>query len=239
MARRIGSIAGVVCVFLIIAGPTLAGQKGSGSSIPVTATFRNNCFWQGWEGFEFPCVEPPDRIGSDPNGDWPFPYTNGVNEVRAIIDAAGEFVLDTNTNTGRINRSLYVDFRASDPPEAGLPHHKNWEALGYGWVDAYVITAGGGFTAMRYGDAARWVGLAVNFPYWSVHFGYLPSETDTDRVRVTCVGPAGPGKPCELWDIEALADTTAKLLLVSRKGQTEDYGNYFMPFKVTVRRLTP
>ncbi len=236
MTQRFRIVAWVLCVILAIASLALAGQKGSGSTTPLTATFRNNCFWQGWEGFEFPCVEPPDRIGSDPNGVWPFPYTNGVGEVKVIIDAAGEFVLDTNTNTGRISRSLYVDFRASDPPGEGLPDHPSWELLGYAWVDAYMITAGGAFTTMRPGDT-RPVGLAVHFPYWSVHFGYLSSEEDTDKVQVTCMS-ATPAGQCDTWEIEAFPDTTAKLLLVSRKGQTEDYGNYFMPFKLTVSRLT-
>ena len=235
MIRRIGIIAFILGMILATTTLALAGQKGSGISIPTTAAFRNNCFWQDWVGFEFECIGPPDRIGSDPNGG-SFAYTNGVGEVKVIIDAAGEFVLDTNTNTGRINRSLYVDFRASDPPEAGPPHHDNW-TLGYGWVDAYVITAGGAFSAMRYGDDARWVGLAVNFPYWSIHFRYLPSETDTDQVQVTCVGAPAPGSPCDTWEIDAFPNTRAKLLLVSRKGQTEDYGDFFMPFKLRVSAL--
>ncbi len=235
MIRRVAIIGWILGMILAPTTLTLAGQKGSGSSISVTAEFRNNCFWQGWVGFEFRCDTgiPPDRIGSDPTGVRPFPYTNGVEGVKAIIDATGEFVLDTNTNTGRIHRSLYVDFRASDPAEAGLPDHPNWELLGYAWVDAYMITAGGALTTMRPGET-RFVGLAVNFPSWSVQFGYLPSEIDTVPVQVTCIAP---GSPCTAWEIEVSPKTTAKLLLVSSKGQTEDYGNYFMPFKLTVHTL--
>ncbi len=240
MIRRVGIIAWILGMILATTTLTLAGQKGSGSSIPVTAEFRNNCFWQGWVGFEFLCDTgiPPDRIGSDPTGVSPFAYTNGVEAVKVIIDAAGEFVLDTNTNTGRIHRSLYVDFRVSDPSDAGLPDHPNWELLGYAWVDAYMITAGGGFNAMHYGDPPKSVGLAVNFPSWSVHFRYLPSESEMDTVpvQVTCIGTT-PGSPCDTWEIEAFSNTTAKLLLVSSKGQTKDYGNYFMPFKLTVYTL--
>ena len=235
MIQRICLFAWVLCGILVVTSPVLAGQKGAGSTTPTTATFRNNCFWQGWPQ-EFPCIGSPDRIGSDPNGEWPFPYTNGVGEVKVILDAAGEFVLDTNTNTGRISRSLYVDVRDAVSGD-GPPDHPNW-AVGYGWVDAYVITTGGAFSAMHSGES-RVVGLAVHFPYWSIHFRYLPAETDTDPVQVTCVGAISSDSPCDTWDIEAVPPyTKAKLLLVSRKGQTEDYGNFYMPFKVTVRKLT-
>lgn len=78
----------------------------------------------------------------------------------------------------------------------------------------------------------------MNFPYWSIHFGFSLSETDTDTVEVTCVGPPSSGSPCDTWEIEAVRETKAKLLLVSRKGQTEDYGNFYMPFKLTLHELT-
>jgi hypothetical protein len=237
MIQRICIFAWVLCVILVVTSPVLAGQKGAGSTTPTTATFRNNCFWPE-EGFL--CSGPPDRIGSDHIVPFPYTYINGVEEVKAIIDAAGEFVLDTNTNTGRIHRSLYVDVRDAVPPGKGPPDHPNWELLGYGWVDAYVITREGAFTGMRYGDAPRSVGLAVNFPYWSLHFGFSSSEeTDTDKVQVTCMGSLSSDSPCDTWEIEAVPPATrAKLLLVSRKGQTEDYGNFYMPFKLTVRKLT-
>ena len=164
----------------------------------------------------------------------PYTYVNGVEEVKAIIDDAGAFVLDTNMNTGRIHRSLYVDVRDAVSGD-GPPDHPNW-TLGYGWVDAYVITTEGALSAMRVDDS-RPVGLAVNFPYWSLHFRFAPAETDTDPVQVTCVGAPASGSSCDTWDIEAVPETRAKLLLVSRKGQTEDYGNFFMPFKLTVRAL--
>jgi hypothetical protein len=44
----------------------------------------------------FPCSGPQDRIGSDHNGVWRFAYTDGVDAVRAVINAAGNFELDTD-----------------------------------------------------------------------------------------------------------------------------------------------
>jgi hypothetical protein len=69
----------------------------------------------------FPCSRPQDRIGSDHNGVWRFAYADAVDAVRAVINAAGNFELDTNTNAGRIYRALYVDFGDPVPATPLLP----------------------------------------------------------------------------------------------------------------------
>jgi len=232
MKRRIAIIAWVWCGILAITTPVLAGQKGAGSNMPATATYRNDCLtvWLGGA-----CSEPLDRIGSDANGTWPFPYTHGVDGVAATINAAGEFQLDTNTDSGRLYRALYLDFGAPVPDDP-MPVSP-FPMLDFGFVDAYLSTAGGALTTMLAG-AARDVGLMVNFPGWSVRFGIAPWDEGTTPVRVTCVGPEAPGSPCDTWELEAFPTAVAKLLKVSRKGQTEDYGNFYMPFKLTVHRLT-
>jgi hypothetical protein len=228
MKRSILIFASVLYAILAIASPGLAGQKGS--TIPTEATFRNNCQLAS----DCDPALPYDRIGSDRMVPYPYTYLNGSDEVKVVIDSSGEFILDTNTNSGRIYRSLYVDI--SDPVSPGQPFPPAF-ALGYGWVDAYVVTQAGGLSAMVSGSS-HFAGLAVNFPGWSLRFGLPPGEQDTSLVQVTCVGPAPSGSPCDTWELEAAPTAVAKLLSVSSKGQTKDYGNFYMPFKVTVHKLT-
>ncbi len=232
MKRSVCIVAFVVSAILAITSPALAGQKGSGSNIPMTAVFRDDCLTP-WLGPE--CSGPLDRIGSDANGTWPFPYTNGVDEVLAVINTAGDFELDTNTNSGRIFRALYLDFGAPVPADP-MPISP-FPMLDFAFVDAYLSTHDGALPTMVFGTV-RDVGLAVNFPGWSVRFGIPPWEANTSTVKATCVGPETPGSPCDTWEIEAAPTAVAKLLKVGRKGQTEDHGNFYMPFKVTVHKLT-
>ena len=68
--------------------------------------------------------------------------------------------------------------------------------------DAYLSTQDGAPPTMR-SDTVRDVGLAVNFPGWSVRFGMPPWDEGTTPVRATCVGPETPDSPCDTWELEA------------------------------------
>ncbi len=232
MTRNVLIIAFGVSALLMLASPTLAGQKASTVSTPMTVTFRDDCFT--WVSASVPCRGSSwDRIGSDSNGTWPFPYENRIDGVAAAMTAGGDFELDTNTSAGRTYRTLFIDFGLPVPadPLPGSP----FPMFTYAYVDAYLTTYGGSLHTMISGEPPRAIGLMVNFPGWSLRFGIPPWDAGTSLVQVTCVGPAIPGSPCATWEIEGSPTTVGKLLKVSRKGQTEEFGNFYMPFQFTIQ----
>ena len=188
-------------------------RAGLTSDIPMTAEFRND-------------VQTPDRIMSDGLG----LYIDRVDQVKAILDARGDFDLDTNTAGGPAFRRLVLDFTSpASCPAAGCQ-----PPFATGAEDAYLSTGAGGLPAMPVGAAVGST-LAVNFYpggdlQWFLRFN--PSQyPDTSNVVVTRLS-------ADTWAIEAGSNAIAKLLSAPTKGKMvlTDRGNFFMPFRAVVRR---
>lgn len=188
-------------------------RAGPPSQIPMTAEFRDD-------------VSLPDRIMSDGLG----PYVHGVGQVKAILDGRGDFDLDTNASGKPALRLLSLDFTvpASCPASGCQP------PFATGSEDAYMSTGAGGLPNMAIGASTR-SKLQVSFSsggnlQWFVRFD--PSQyPDTSSVLVTRLD-------VNSWTIEAGATDTAKLLSAPTSGKLvlTDRGNYFLPFRVVIRR---
>jgi len=167
----------------------------------------------------------PDRIKSDGLGS----YVHGLDQVKAILDATGNFDLDTVVSKPVI-RKLFLDFAAvASCPEAGC-----WAPFESGLEDAYMSTGGGGLPNMAVGASIR-SKLQVTFAsgvgtQWFLRFdpGQYP---ETSNVLVTRTAS-------DTWEIQAAPTDVAKLLSAPTKGRLvlTDRGNYFMPFKIVVRK---
>lgn len=202
--RRLPAILLGVVALLVVSATVLQGGKRppTNTEVPMAATFVDNS---------------GDRIMSDGLG----PYTNGEYDVRAVIDASGNFDLKTPT------RILRLDFGAPASPDATAPFETGTEA-------AYMSTGCGGFQDMTVGESVR-SRLAINFTYggqnWFIRFA--PAEyPDTSNVLVTRTAE-------DTWEIQAAATDIAKLVTMPIKGRpvTTEHGNFFLPFKVVVKKM--
>lgn len=196
---------------LVLCGLTAlrsAGKKWP-SEIPVTATFRDS----------------GDRIGSDGLG----PYIDKLDDVHAVIDARGDFDMDTDWygETPKVEeRKLYLYFTE---PVLG---YYNPPFL-YGYVSAFMSTGVGDLPLMVV-DSSVLSNLAVNFGAagrgWFIRFNpeKYPGST---KVLITRLSE-------DTWEIEALATDIAQLLSYSGKGKfvLTNEGFFHMPFKVTVKK---
>lgn len=182
------------------------------SETPSTAEFRND-------------FQVPDRLMSDGMG----LYVHGVDQVKAVFDARGDFDLDTNSSGRPALRRLVLDFTAV----AGCPAAGCRPPFATSAEEAYMSTGAGGLLNMPIGSIRT--KLAVNFfpggdLQWFLRFD--PSQyPDTSNVLVTRLD-------ANTWTIEAASTDVAKLLSAPTKGKLvlTERGNFFMPFKVVVRR---
>ena len=204
-------VRGVAALFTILGtlatvGPLLfAGSAKNQSQTSMVATFRDD-----------PTI--PDRIQSDGAGS----YEDGLQIVKAIIDRQGDFDLDTNAGGGPGARTVFLDFSAAASIGANPPFTS-------GYVDGYLSTGGGGLPQMAVGSFRR-MRLHVSLPGYFLDFN--PNAfPDTSNVLVTRTAP-------DAWSIEATSSDIAKLTRITTvRGKTvlTDEGNFFMPFKLTVK----
>ena len=194
-----------LCGILAIGSVAIAGQKG-GADTSTPATFLD---------------DPLDRIRSDGHAT----YVNGMDDVKAIIDRAGDFDLDTNMGGGPTLRRPYLDFGAPASAGASPPFVSDT-------VGAYLSTGGGALTQMAVGDSAH-ARLNVNFSAvglgWFIRFD--PTQYQgTSTVLVSRVS-------ADTWVILAAPTDIGKLHGYSTKGKmvSLDHGNFFLPFLLTVR----
>ena len=204
-------------VTLSVAAWLAQGARGSrtgATSIPVIGTFRDS-------------TTIPDRIKSDGLGT----YVDGQNGVRAVIDARGDFDLDTST-AGPGGRTLFVDLSSCVSTSCNAPFATQD-------VDAFMSTGVGGLPNMAQGSSTA-SSLAVNFvtpstpnTQWFLRFN-PNAYPGTSTVTVTR-GSAST------WTIEAVTGSTscgamAKLLSAPTTGKLilTDRGNFCVPFEVTV-----
>lgn len=198
------------CLLLFVTLLTLAGLDLSarGSKNPsqtsMVATFRSD-------------VTIPDRIGSDGAGS----YTDGLQNVKAIIDGVGDFDLDTSAS-GAGTRTVFLDFSMPASTGANPPFTT-------GYMDVYLSTGGGGLPQIAVGFSKS-MNIRVNLPGYFLDFN-PNTYPDTANVLVTRTAS-------DTWTIEAASTGIAKLQLVTTvRGKTvlTDEGNFFMPFKLTVK----
>jgi hypothetical protein len=177
--------------------------------IPVTATFQDS----------------GDRIGSDGLG----PYIEGVDDVHAVIDARGDFDMDTDWYGGTrkvVERLLYLDFTSPASQYFNPPFL-------YGYDSAFMSTGVGDLPLMEIGLPVP-SNLAVNFATagrcWFIRFNpeKYPGST---KVLITRLSE-------DTWEIEARLTDIAQLLSYSGKGKLvlTNEGYFYMPFKVIVKK---
>lgn len=190
-------------VVLLVSLTALSSAAKKPSQFPMIATFGDDLAY---------------RIRSDGLG----PYIHKVDDVKAIIDALGDFDLDMNMAGGPAFRLLLLDF--SDPASSNYNPPFISET-----VDAYFATQDGGLMEMDV-NSSKYMRLAVNFAGYFIRFN-PNTYPDTTNIKVTRTSENS-------WEIEATAPTDiGKLLKVKTvKGKLvlTDCGNFYLPFKVTI-----
>jgi hypothetical protein len=245
MMKMVRAAIGMLAASAVCAGvadPTVFGAKPvSVPDIPIQVTFRN-------------ATLPPDRLLSDSVSP---SYTNGYTGVQATIaGSTGSVHLFTcfSSKGGRgcasQGRAQTFDFR--DPLNQYLQPPVSMTtqgALMQIWVfgDDGVTQLPGGFRdVMRYVGDQRRGGSKTNFyingTLYTVRF--TPNMyANSDYLLVTYLGgslactTADPSK-CATWTVEAgAADGYGDIAEFVRGDNSIDYGQFHMPFKITVSVL--
>ena len=238
------SVAGALCAGVV--STVVGAAKGPGKppptpATPIQVTFRN-------------ATSPPDRLLSD--GTSPT-YTNGYTGVQATIDASTgsvqlftcwSFTAKGKTTCSSQGRGQTFDFREPlvqyfAPPYPTITQGAQMQI----WVfadDGVTQLANGFRDVMHYVGERRRAGSKTNFDINGVMHTvrFTPNMyPNSDYLLVTYQGgslsctTADPSQ-CATWTVEASSDYGDIAEFVTGDN-SKDYGQFHMPFRITVSVL--
>jgi hypothetical protein len=244
MRKMIGVAIGTLATMAVCAGAlstTVFGAKPTPTpDTPIQVTFRN-------------AASPADRLLSDnvsPS------YTNGYIGVQAVIAGSTGSVHLFTCFASKGSRSCSSQGRAqsfdfTDPLVQLLPppvQTTTQPAQMQVWVfgdDGVTQLAGGFRDVMHYAGEQRRAGSKTNFDiYGTLHtVRFTPNMyANSDYLLVTYLGgslsctTADPSK-CAAWTVEASSSYYGDIAEFVTGDNSKDFGQFHMPFKITVSVL--
>ena len=224
--RKVGFVCVVVSIFAFGSLPSGALQKpGTHTPVPLVVTM-NACN---------DVSTPVGICGDGADAEESTTYTDGQDGVRATIDQYGNVIIDFQTTRAKIRGLVYNydDGPASSPPGGGTNHY----------FSTISLAPGGALQTMMPG------GASIN------KAGCLLYNDDSDQPqyrhsfsRDCGSGFGSVGSPLVVthpsdntWEIQPEAPATARVFSATTKGrlQVHDFGDFSLPFKMTLTRKQP
>jgi hypothetical protein len=210
----------LLCVLALFTSALIAQKPPRGDSdVPVTTIFDQSV--------------TNLRVSEDGLGS----YQNGVNGVESIIQAIGDWVMNTRTSTVR---KVYIDF--GDPVSASEPAAPFTSAMRPARFISKCTQLGFKIRDMQVGQT-RQCPLALAFDHNGLNYRIAFNDGNfavTDHVEWTCLGSAN-GR-CASWMMEPAAvygdvrKSIGQLIKVgtNRKNPDQALGRYYFAFRVYV-----